>query len=43
MVGGGIPIRAGDELVGAIGVAGSPGGRADEQCADAGIMKIAAS
>jgi uncharacterized protein GlcG (DUF336 family) len=43
MVGGGIPIRAGDELVGAIGVAGSPGAVHDEECADAGIAKIAAS
>jgi uncharacterized protein GlcG (DUF336 family) len=43
MVGGGVPIRAGDELVGAIGVAGSPGAAYDEECADAGIAKIAAS
>ncbi len=43
MVGGGVPIHAGDELVGAIGVAGSPGAIHDEECADAGIAKIAAS
>jgi uncharacterized protein GlcG (DUF336 family) len=43
MVGGGVPIRAGDETVGAIGVAGSPGSIHDEECADAGIAKIAAS
>ena len=43
MVGGGVPIRAGGELVGAIGVAGSPGANHDEECADAGIAAIAAS
>ena len=43
MVGGGVPIRAGDELVGAIGVAGSPGAIHDEEVAEAGIAAIAAS
>lgn len=40
IVGGGMPIRAGDELVGAIGVAGAPGGHLDDQCAEAGIARI---
>lgn len=44
---GGLPIRAGDTLVGAIGISGTPGakggGGADEECAKAGIDKIAAS
>jgi uncharacterized protein GlcG (DUF336 family) len=43
MVGGGVPIKAGDEIVGAIGVSGSPGSGHDEECAEAGIAKIAAS
>lgn len=43
MVGGGVPIRAGDELVGAIGVAGSPGAVHDEECANAGVARIAAN
>ena len=43
MVGGGVPIRAGDEIVGAIGVSGSPGSVHDEECADAGILAIKAS
>jgi len=42
---GGLPIRAGDTLVGAIGISGTPGakggGTADEECAKAGIEKIA--
>jgi uncharacterized protein GlcG (DUF336 family) len=37
---GGLAIRAGDEVVGAIGVGGAPGGDKDERCARAGIEKI---
>ncbi len=40
LVGGGVPIRIGDEIIGAIGVAGSPGSIHDEECADAGIAQI---
>ncbi len=39
---GGVPIKAGDEIIGAIGVSGAPGGDKDEACADAGIAKISA-
>jgi uncharacterized protein GlcG (DUF336 family) len=42
---GGLPIRAGDTLVGAIGISGTPGakggGAADEECAKTGLEKIA--
>jgi uncharacterized protein GlcG (DUF336 family) len=38
---GGLPIKAGDEVVGAIGVSGSPGGDKDVACAEAGIAKVA--
>jgi uncharacterized protein GlcG (DUF336 family) len=38
---GGIPIKAGDETIGAIGVSGAPGGDKDEACANAGLAKIA--
>jgi len=41
---GGLPIRAGDSVVGAIGISGTPGakggGGADEGCARAGIEKV---
>jgi uncharacterized protein GlcG (DUF336 family) len=37
---GGVPISAGNEVVGAIGVGGAPGGDKDEACALAGIDKI---
>jgi uncharacterized protein GlcG (DUF336 family) len=40
VVGGGLPIRAGEEVVGAIGVGGAPGGHLDDQCAEAGIARI---
>jgi len=38
---GGVPIKAGDEVIGAIGVGGAPGGDKDDVCAQAGIQKIA--
>jgi uncharacterized protein GlcG (DUF336 family) len=40
LLGGGQPIRVGNEVIGAIAVSGAPGGALDEQCADAGINKI---
>ena len=39
--GGGVPIEAGGNLLGAIGVSGAPGGDADDACANAGIKAIA--
>ncbi len=40
-LGGGLPIRAGNEVIGAIGVSGSPGADKDEACANAGIAAVA--
>ncbi len=40
---GGLPIKAGDEVIGAIGVGGAPGGDKDEACALAGMHKVAES
>ena len=37
---GGLPIRAGGELVGGIGVSGAPSGQIDERCANAGVEAI---
>jgi uncharacterized protein GlcG (DUF336 family) len=42
ILGGGLPIKAGDEVIGGIGVGGAPGGNKDETCAQAGIEKISA-
>ena len=38
--GGGVPIKLGAELIGAIGAAGAPGGKLDDACARAGLDKI---
>ncbi len=40
LLGGGIVIKIGDEVVGAIGAAGAPGGDLDDACAHAGLDKI---
>jgi uncharacterized protein GlcG (DUF336 family) len=40
LIGGGLPIRAGNEVIGGIGVGGAPGGHLDDACAQAGIDKI---
>jgi uncharacterized protein GlcG (DUF336 family) len=37
---GGVPIKVGNETIGAIGVSGAPGGDKDEACANAGLAKI---
>ena len=39
-VGGGVPIKVGDEIIGGIGVGGAPTGEKDEACANAGLAKI---
>ena len=41
VLGGGVPVRVGNEVIGAVGVGGAPGGHLDEQCANAGIAKVA--
>jgi uncharacterized protein GlcG (DUF336 family) len=38
--GGGVVVKIGDEVVGAIGAAGAPGGNLDDGCARAGLAKI---
>jgi uncharacterized protein GlcG (DUF336 family) len=38
---GALPIKAGDEVIGAVGVSGAPGGEKDEVCSKAGIDKVA--
>lgn len=40
-VAGGVPIRVGNETIGAVGVSGAVGGDKDEACANAGIAKVA--
>jgi uncharacterized protein GlcG (DUF336 family) len=38
---GALPIKIGEEVIGAVGVSGAPGGDKDEACAKAGIDKVA--
>lgn len=39
--GGGVPVKAGNEVIGGVGVVGAPGGDKDEACALAGVAKVA--
>jgi uncharacterized protein GlcG (DUF336 family) len=38
---GALPIKIGEEVIGAVGVSSAPGGEKDEACAKAGIDKVA--
>lgn len=39
LLGGGVPVKVGNEVIGAIGIGGAPGGHLDEQCAMAALEK----
>ena len=43
ILGGGLPIEIGGEVVGGIGVGGAPGGHLDAACAQAGLDSIGAA
>lgn len=40
LLGGGVPVKAGNEVIGAVGVGGAPGGHLDEQCAMVALDKV---
>ena len=40
LLGGGVPIKAGNDVIGAVGVGGAPAGNLDEQCAMAALDKV---
>ena len=40
LLGGGVPIKVGNEVIGAVGVGGAPGGQLDEACAVAALDKV---
>lgn len=40
LLGGGVPIRVGSEVIGAVGIGGAPGGQLDEQCAMVALDKV---
>lgn len=39
---GGVPVKAGEETIGGIGVGGAPSGDIDDECARAGIEAVSA-
>ncbi|MDP5290993.1 heme-binding protein [Oceanimonas sp. CHS3-5] len=40
ILGGGLPIRVNDQLVGGIGIGGAPGGHLDQACAEAALKAV---
>lgn len=40
LLGGGVPVKAGNEVIGAVGIGGAPGGHLDEQCAMAALEQV---
>ena len=40
LLGGGVPIKVGNETIGAVGIGGAPGGHLDEQCAMVALDKV---
>lgn len=40
LLGGGVPVKVGNETIGGVGVGGAPGGHLDEQCAVAALDKV---
>ncbi len=42
LLGGGVPVKVGNDVIGAVGVGGAPGGHLDEQCANAGLEAVKA-
>ena len=40
LLGGGVPVKVGNEVIGAVGIGGAPGGHLDEQCALAALDKV---
>ena len=40
LLGGGVPVKVGTEVIGAVGIGGAPGGHLDEQCAVSALDKV---
>jgi uncharacterized protein GlcG (DUF336 family) len=40
LLGGGVPVKVGNDVIGAVGIGGAPGGHLDEQCAVAALEKV---
>jgi uncharacterized protein GlcG (DUF336 family) len=42
LLGGGVPVKAGKDVIGAVGIGGAPGGHLDEQCAMSALEQVKA-
>lgn len=40
LLGGGLPIKVGNEVIGGVGIGGAPGGHLDEKCATAALAAV---
>ena len=40
LLGGGMPVKVGNEVIGAVGVGGAPGGHLDDQCVAAALESV---
>jgi len=40
LLGGGMPVKVGNAVIGAVGIGGAPGGNLDEQCAVAALNNV---
>ena len=40
LLGGGVPVKVGNDVIGGVGIGGAPGGHLDEQCAVAALEKL---
>lgn len=40
LLGGGVPVKVGNDVIGAVGIGGAPGGHLDEQCANAALEQV---
>lgn len=43
LLGGGVPVKSGEDIIGAIGIGGAPGGHLDQQCALDALKKSEAN
>lgn len=40
LLGGGLPVKVGNEVIGAVGIAGAPGGHLDDQCGQTAMGQV---
>ncbi|CAB5718353.1 Domain of uncharacterised function (DUF336) [Delftia tsuruhatensis] len=40
LLGGGLPVKAGNEVIGAVGIGGAPGGHLDDKCAQTALGQV---